>query len=266
MAKGDVRELLRHTRDDVVAPQDVMTALIHRRRRRERQRRISALTVGLAVVALGVGVVLRESRDPSMPVPASSTVPQPVVVGQALEPGTYMLPVRKLQVTFDVPAGWQGWELGVNKGAADPPSGAGFGVWVVTNVYEDPCHWNRSLAQPPVGATVGDLVEALTGQQGHPASAPIAATIDGHPATRFEQVVPEALDFDTCWGSSYRSWQANVDDRYHQGPGQIDRLWILEVRGTRVVIDASYYRGTTASDRTALFDIVRSVRFTAGNG
>ena len=266
MAKGDVGELLRRTRDDVVAPDDVLPALVRRRRRRELQRRISALTVGLAVVALGVGVVLRESRDRSVPVPMSSPVPQPVVVGQPLQPGPYVLQVRRLQVTFDVPAGWQGWELGVNKDAADPPSGAGFGVWVVTNVYEDPCQWNRSLAQPPVGPTVGDLVEALTAQRGHPTSGPIAATIDGHPATRFEQVVPEALHFDTCWGSSYRSWQANADDRYHQGPGQIDRLWILEVRGTRVVIDASYYRGTAASDRTALFDIVRSVRFTAGNG
>ena len=241
--------------------------MIRRRRRRERQRRISALTVGLAVVALGVGVVLREWRDPSFPVPMSSAVPQPVVVGRALQPGIYMLPVRKLQVTFDVPAGWQGWELGVvHQGGADPPSGAGFGVWVVTNVYEDPCHWNRSLAQPPVGPTVSDLVDALVAQRGYPASVPIAAAIGGRPATRLDHVVPEDLDFDTCWGSSFRSWQANLDDRYHQGPGQVDRLWILEVLGTRVVIDASYYPGTTASDRAALFDIVRSVRITARNG
>jgi len=264
MAKGDVRELLHRTSDDVVAPRDVMTALIRRRRRRERQRRISALAVGLAVVALGVGLVLRESRDASVPVPASSTVPQPIVDGQALQPGTYMLPVRKLQVALDVPAGWQGWELGVvHQGGADPPNGAGLGVWVVTNVYKDPCRWNRSLAQPTVGPSVRDLVDALTVQRGHPAGTPIATTIDGYPATRVELMIPENLDFATCWGSSFHSWQAEVGDRYHQGPGQIDRLWILDVEGTRIVIDASYYQGTAASDRAALFDIVRSVRISA---
>jgi hypothetical protein len=52
-----------------------------------------------------------------------------------------------------------------------------------------------------------------------------------------------------------------VGDRYHQGPGQIDQLFVLDVDGTRLVIDASYFPDTSEQARSALFAMVRSVHF-----
>ena len=58
--------------------------------------------------------------------------------------------------------------------------------------------------------------------------------------------------FDSWTGDGL--WNAPWDpsgttDRYEQGPCQVDRLWILDVEGRRLVIDASYLPGATAQDK-----------------
>ena len=48
-------------------------------------------------------------------------------------------------------------------------------------------------------------------------------------------------------------------DREQQGSGQHDRLWILDVDGVRLVMDATLMPGTTAADRAELARVVASV-------
>lgn len=55
-----------------------------------------------------------------------------------------------------------------------------------------------------------------------------------------------------------RGWNG---DRYQQAPGQSDRLWILDVNGERLLIDASYGPHVTAADRAELAAVVDSIRF-----
>jgi hypothetical protein len=50
--------------------------------------------------------------------------------------------------------------------------------------------------------------------------------------------------------------------RYHQGPGQVDRLWILDVDGKRLVIDAFYMPEATGEEIAQINEIVDSIRFT----
>lgn len=80
-----------------------------------------------------------------------------------------------------------------------------------------------------------------------------------------EVQVPPELDLPDCWGGEYRSWvDPSGGVRYHQRAGhesgQFDRLWILDVYGERLVIDASYFPSTPQAGRAQLFCIVHSVR------
>ena len=52
-----------------------------------------------------------------------------------------------------------------------------------------------------------------------------------------------------------------ASDRYQQSPGQVDRLWILDVHRERLVVDASYLPDATAHDRAELEEVVQSIRF-----
>ena len=49
--------------------------------------------------------------------------------------------------------------------------------------------------------------------------------------------------------------------RYHQGPGQIDKLWILDVDSELAVMDIAYYEGTPRAVIDELEAIVESTTF-----
>ena len=42
---------------------------------------------------------------------------------------------------------------------------------------------------------------------------------------------------------------------------QVDRLWILDVNGERLVVDAYYLLETSEEDRAELEEVVQSIRF-----
>ena len=75
--------------------------------------------------------------------------------------------------------------------------------------------------------------------------------------------VPSKIDFTHCAQGYFESWTAKgwASDRYQQGPGQVDRLWILDVKGQRLVIDAAYMPWATRKQRAELDRIVHSIKF-----
>jgi hypothetical protein len=265
---ADIRTRLRQTFDDIVSPPDVMGSLATRRRRlarkrKEKRRKVAAAVVGVAVVTAGVAVFLREMSRPSTnPLADGNPIPQILDQGR-LAPGPHLLSVAGLDITFTVPEGWRGSSQGVVDAelGADPFNGAGLSFWTVSNVYRDACHWRGSLADPPVGPTVNDLVASLATQHQHPSGDRVKYDVDGYDATELRLTVPQNIDLTTCSNGEFHSWQSPVGDRSHQGPGQIDQLFVLNVHGTRLVIDASYYPDTSKQDHSALFAMIRSVHF-----
>ena len=265
---SDIRTRLRQAHDDVIPPPNVMGSLIHRReliarRRKDQRRKIGSFIVGLLVVAVGVGVVVHE-----MARPASNAVPDgdpiPVILNDArLAPGPHAMSLAGLQITFTVPEGWRGSTRGVvdSERGQDPPRGAALSFWTVANVYTDPCHWSNSLARPPVGPSVNELVAALATQHRHPSGDRIKVDVDGYPSTELKMTVPDHIDMATCSNREFHSWTSPEGDRYHQGPGQIDQLFILNVNGVRLVIDASFFPDTSRKVRSTLFEMVRSIHF-----
>ena len=55
----------------------------------------------------------------------------------------------------------------------------------------------------------------------------------------------------------------NPGGRGIYGDGQFDRLWILDVDGQRLVVDASYGPLATAVERDSLASMVESLKFVA---
>jgi hypothetical protein len=185
-----------------------------------------------------------------------------LIEGATLSDGRYVLVEEGgMRITFEA-EGWEAWRYGViGPETADPPAGRAVGFWLVDEVFMDPCHWNRGFFDPPVGPTVDHLTAALTQQLGAGASTPEPVELAGYTGKQMRLQVPGSIDLDRCWDTEFVLWSARpTGGRYVQGPGQIDMLWILDVDGTRLVIDAGYFPATSSEEREELMGIVESVR------
>ena len=147
----------------------------------------------------------------------------------------------------------------------------GFSVWDVGQVPTDPCHPLTTLRDP--GPTVDDLVTALVAQKSRNATKPKAATVDGYPGQYLEWSVPRNAevvgdsDFVGCdaQDNGHRDFVSWVGDghgeRYQQEAGQVDRLWVLDVEGHRLLADATYSLKATDTARDELAAVAASLEF-----
>lgn len=131
-------------------------------------------------------------------------------------------------------------------------------------VYGDPCQWSTTKPETP-STTVDEVVAALTAQASRDASAPVDITVDGYAGKSITLHVPDNAVFGECDQGTFASWAGGGDplesgpSRYHQGPGQIDEVWILDVDGELIVIDAMYGDETPAEDVAELHAILESM-------
>jgi hypothetical protein len=208
---------------------------------------------------------------------AASSLPasQVTTLGTNAQPhgaGTYRLDLSVAPTVLDatfpavlvtVPDGWNnlnGW--GFMRG-----SGAHVAVqfWNVDQVYGHPCQWKGTLSRP--GPTVDDLVNALIKVPMRNPTQPIDVTLSRTRGTYLEWSVPSDMKFSDCDADDgayyFESWTAHggEGDRYHQGPGQVDRLWILDVKGSRLVIDAFSMPSATEEEIQELVGVVNSIEF-----
>jgi hypothetical protein len=135
-------------------------------------------------------------------------------------------------------------------------------------VYTGGCHWRGTERIPTVGPTVDDLATALQALAGPGASPPTAVTVGGYSGKKVELSIPEDLDVTTCDSDGdYPIFGRFVTDAgygagpYTHGKGQHNTIFIVDVDGTRQVIDAMYLPGTSAADRAEQDQIVASIRF-----
>jgi len=209
-------------------------------------------------------------------VPRSPTEPEtpPLIDGATtIEPGTYELTMygtaEPLRIELTLPAGWEGWSYGAFPAdeGAEPPSGRGISFWIVDDIYADPCRWDQGLLDPPPGASADDLAASIATQWGRHATLPATGELNGRAAIEMELTVPADIRFADCArertkGRGYFLYwpQRGGGGRYAQGPGQREHLWIVELDGARLIVDASYFPATPAADRDELWDIATSVR------
>lgn len=249
--------------------------------------RIAAAAAAIGVLAVVGGIVPRATgpggndlvSSPS-PLPAASPMVLPVSVSSPteLEAGTTYLyddlwGDGSTDLVLTVPAA--GWLYNGYATFAKGPNASGWtdvlitAWWRPRNLSADPCH-SRSGGEldPPVGPTADDLVTALVAQAAGNASAPIDVTVGGHPAKRVALWPPADLDAASCEGGAndrYLRWFD--EDDCCQGPSMYPEadgrniVYILEVGGTRAVIDTLYKPGTSEADLAEAEQLVASMRF-----
>ena len=129
-------------------------------------------------------------------------------------------------------------------------------------VPTDPCQSISTNLFTPL-TTPDEFAAALAAQASRDASEPQDVTIDGYAGKSFTVHVPDDVDLDECEHETFLTYGTREDlaARTQQGPGQTDELWILDVNGSTVVIDAMYRPDTPPEHVEEMRRIAESATF-----
>lgn len=236
---------------------------------------VVALLIGARLLGSpsgGVGSGATPTPEPTA-TPESTATPEPTAPAPTYGPlgeGSFVLVYEQLfgvRTTVTIPGSdWHGLQTytGLEKhGMADPPQGAGLIVYGGDmSVYGDPCAWESTRPDDAM-ASLDELIAALAAQASRDATPPVDVTVGGYPGKMLILHVPEDAVFANCDGGEFRTLVEVRTDaaRVHQGPGQIDEVWVIDVDGTLVYFDAGYFADTPAEDVEEMRAMVESATF-----
>jgi hypothetical protein len=250
------------------------------RNRRRLGMAAAAVVVVIGVAGIAFAINNTTSDDDDAPSPAAATTVAPTTVAPTTVAPTTVAPTTvvpitiaprretgffvegganeggpgSVPVTYTVPFGWSSNGWGVLKGALR--SGV---IFVnVGNIYNDSCP--SVLLDPPVGPTVDDLVSAWANLPVLNATAASDVTVDGFHGKQIEFTVPDYGVAD-CRDEMYLVQEKDIDGpTYPATPTQHQKVWIIDVDGTRLVIIALSFPSTSPQDRAAIDEILASVQ------
>jgi hypothetical protein len=191
------------------------------------------------------------------------------------EPGAYALTARGSGTpplaVLDVPAGYSNfgffalWPFGSGDEGAEQEEEPFRSVqyWTVHGVFAEPCH-REGEAASEIGTSVTALAAALKAQKLTSVSESRPVSLDGHRGLYLELTVSAGVRFDDCDDGGYFTlWEGMPADAQHtaDSPGTVERMWILDVDGERVVLAATAAPGVTDASVEELTGMVESVRF-----
>jgi hypothetical protein len=223
---------------------------------------LGAAVVGVAVLATAL-YLTQQNTGSNLP----SQRPQPTasasvryLTDEVLTPGAYRVirgGVPPVQIT--VPAGWEGFG-GVAIVKNDRPGGdvvASIAFWPsqqVSQIYADPCNWKDGFVEPQPAQEPAAIAEALANQPQRGDAQPVDVSVDGHDGKMIELTVPR-IDLSQCDDGEVDSWLG----RGHQVPGEIDRVYLIDVDGSLLVIDVMYTPDVTSPIRAELDSMFNSI-------
>jgi hypothetical protein len=257
-------------------PQPAYERLLRRRDRKRRNGRITGLVVGLFLLALMGSALVFGSRSGSRTTPAGPTASPTVRPGPIsqellpgndrwLKPGSHWLSRGDLLISFEVPSGWRN----IGYVAVHTLDGAQVSFWFPDQVPTDPCTWTEGV-RSTLASSVDGLAAALGAQPG--TTAPADVTLAGYQGRSMQLRGPtggsnnalmdcDETRVDTRMRHIYVRWW-DGDYWFGEAPGQMDRLWILDVHGEPLVVVASWSPDTSPRTRSQIDDIVASIGIT----
>jgi hypothetical protein len=136
------------------------------------------------------------------------------------------------------------------------PPGTGF------YVSGDPCRWASTRPETPA-TTVEEVVAALAAQASRDPSEPVDVTMGGYAGKMITLHVPDDADFAACDDGEFVSYTDEDGERWHwhQGPGQVDDFWFVNVDGSIVEIRAMYRPDTPIELLAEMRTLVESATF-----
>ena len=268
----EIQEVFQMATQKVRPDPEALERQHHGQRRRVAQKRaaVYVLVAVLVIAGVAIGISSLGSDDVtpagsgSNPSTVPSSTPQHLSSGGDVEPGTYVVTAIdpdfdvSYAITVTVPDGYQafdGWGIMQDSGRQWVSAS------VVGNVYADPCHWKGTLPHPAVGKNFDALVEALANQHGIPASTPTDVTLAGFAGKRMERTVPAGVSLTDCDDAQFRFWlDTGGGERNTPFTGEHQQLWIVDVDGIPLVVEAAWPVGASAQVRAELVQMVESVR------
>ncbi len=210
--------------------------------------------------------------DPTV-TPHPRLVPVPARVG-----ANWLVPAGQTSVWIQVqfPERWQWASDGMLFKVTDPGmTTMAFGAWSLMHVNVFPCRWSADVfADDDLMGTAEGQAKALSSWWGQDpgmppnsnsgiaplATTPRSTTIAGFPAWYTETLIPTSLDLADCDGGQLILWHTPEGHvRSSLGPGELIRLWVVDVDGEVIVIDASTFPAGSPEDGAELEAIVGSI-------
>ena len=232
------------------------------------------VTAGLLVVTLLAGCSEQQPADRqtasqqpsgehSVSDPGSSS-PRPLVDGAdtPLAPGTYQLGYRLVAADDVVPEAFVTVPSGYREVATwyvvSDDGHEYLGLWTAAEADRDACrHGEQDVYDP--GPSVDELARALVATKSIRATEPEPVTLAGYQGQYVELAGPRHLN--RCGDPKAGLWTSADGGRGIYNDGQVDLVWILDADGQRIVVNAAYSAGSTASDIHKLTAMVESLEF-----
>jgi hypothetical protein len=225
------------------------------------------LLAGAAVVAtlvigynlFGSGTYLGTDPTPT-PQPTATVEPTATPVAQLngqdpLTAGRYQVdPTLPMNVTVEVPDGWTAngaWVI-FGPNGNDVPDGMALRFYAAFDVYLNPLSPEEGVISPPVGPSADDLVTAMVDHPEWTTTGTTATTIDGYAGQVVHVTLPD--------GTSEATPFYFFDGIWAWSPDQIFDIYVVDVGGKRLVIDAFYYPGTSEEDLAAQQAVLDSIQ------
>ena len=252
------------------------------------------LAAAAVVVAAFIGAQLLGSPNvggpdvESTPTATHEATPTPSPSAEAEYPRSVVVTNTDAPVMTTVEVGAPGWiplpgldAITKDDDGLDPPEavGAAFLAWAWPagtgfHVYEDPCRWSSTIPETPA-TTSDEIATALAAQAMTDATEPVDVTVGGYAGKAITLTVPMSFDlpdatreekFGDCDQDLYGFYGIEGEAepaRNAQGAGQIDELWIIDVDGAIVILDAAYSPATPPEMVEEMRAMVESATFEA---
>lgn len=216
------------------------------------------------------------------------SVSEPTSAAEGIPEGPFVVTSTDDPVQITVNIASPGWDplsefdaVSKDDDGLDPPESAGAALlawaWPAgtgINVYGDPCQWLATSPETPA-TTPDEIAAAFAAQASTEATAPVDVTVGGYDGKAITLHVPMSYDlpnatreekFADCDEDAFAFYGVEGETghaRNAQGAGQIDELWILDVDGSIVILDATYGPAAPADLVEELRTLAESATFEA---
>jgi hypothetical protein len=227
----------------------------------------TATRLGLAAAAVivlalvGIKVLPGSSLFGGPPAATCAPTLEPNLHGQAcLSRGRYEVdPTLPVSVTVAVPDGWSAggsWIVMGPKGHL-APDGMAVRFYTAANLYRNPLAPGEGLVVPLLGPSVDDLINGMVNHPDWTTTGPTAISIDGYAGKVVHVTLPAGTSDATPF---YLSVDAAGGQVWGWAAGQVFDIYVVDVGGKRLVIDAFHYPGTSAADLAAQTAVIHSIQ------